>query len=598
MLDRRLGVLLLGAGALGLYAARGWLSPAEIEFTRAAPPAPSAIEFRPQVSTVQVALPVDLARIARRTEAALNQRLAIGLDAADPACARRPAPAECALKLDNAVSLGGPVEAGLNGSAIRVRVPLKIEVAQGPERTSIDTAMSFLLRVSSSNGLEVFRTDEPSADTAGANQRIVRLVEGRLRPVSLTAQDELRAILSSMPIAAATQRAWSALAEPIALGNGSDTFLRAIPEVAGAGNLAMIDGKAAFSIPIAARLSVETGPRPQTAARRPLIQGQVNTAGGAAIRIATPINLAPVQAAAREAFVNGGVIETKPDRFGPPVKVTVRQTRLYPSVRQIALELDIAATKFEGQTYMGKAHLVGRPVLDAEQSIMTLADVTFPAAAQREAGNTKVPANAPRLASDPFASKFAAITRVDLARDISEAAVRTSNLLNQRIDDRLSLTARLDKATAVSIETSSDGAWLVNEVSGVLAFVYEGEQEIARTAAKDNAPNGTAARKSALPEIAPAAVVTAAAVAGGAATKMIPSAAPAPASQPTSATPATTPASLAAAVPSTTPSDASAPVAKRPQIKPQTVRPGARTAAAGKQQGGPKREWVPWAAGN
>jgi len=602
LLDRRLGVLLLGAGALSLYAARGMLFPAEVEFTRAAAPAPPTIELRPAVSTVHVALSVDLARVARRTESALKQRLGMGLDASEVACARRPAPQECGVRLDNAVSLAGPVEASISGGAVRVRYPLRIEATQGTERSAFETSISFLLRVTSANGFEIARVDEPSPELGSANARIAKLVESRLRPVSLTAQDELRSVLTGLPIATATQKAWNALAQPLELGSGSGTFLRAMPEVAGTPELAAVDGRAIMRVPIAARLSVESGERGQPAQRRPLIQGQVNTAGGAAVRIATPIRLDAVAAAARTSFVDGGTLETKPDRFGPPVKVTVHQTRLYPSVRQLALELDLAATKFEGQTYRGKAHLVGRPVLDAEQAIMTLADVTFPSVAQREAGNSRIPANAPRLATDPFAGKFASIARIDLARDVADAAPWTSNLLNQRIDDRMSLSARLDKATAISIETSLDGAWLVTEVTGTLAFIYVGDEELIKTAIKDDRPAQqppTAARKSATPEIAAAAVVTAASVAGGAAGRaaLLPS--------PTGTTPqaaaATTQVSLTSSPSVSANADAdatSAPAnAKRPQIKPSTIRPAART--AGKSQTtGAKRDWVPWANGN
>lgn len=600
MLDRRLGVLLLGAGALGLYAARGLLSPTEVEFTRAAAPAPATIELRPAVSTVHVALPVDLARVAQRTEAALKQRLSMGLDSADATCARRPAPAECNIKLDNAVSLSGPVEATLNGTSVRVRIPLKIDAGQGAERTAFETSVSFLLRVSAQNGLEVSRIDETTPEVAGSQARLVRLVETRLRPVSLTAQDELRSILASLPIAAATQRAWNALAQPLELGTGSGSFLRAIPEVAGSPDLASVDGKAFIRVPIAARLSIENGDRSPAAQRRALVQGQVNTAGGATVRIASPIRLDGIDTAIRTAFVDGGTIETKPDRFGPPVKVAVRQTRLYPAVRQLALEMDIAATKFEGQTFRGKAHLVGRPVLDAEQRIMTLADVTFPSAVQREAGNAKMPANAPRLASEPFAAKLAAIVRVDLARDIAEAAPRTSNSLNQRIDDRMSLSARLDKASAIGIETSKDGAWLVSEVSGNLSFVFEGAEEPARTATRDERsaqPQAAAARKPTTPEIAAAAVVTAAAAAGASTARSAIPAAPAPATTaPAAAAPLTSQPSLTN--PEGTQTSASA-QARRPQVKPSTPRPAARTAnLTGKGAPAGKREWVPWVNGN
>ena len=618
MLDRRNGLLLAGAGAAGLYLSQGWWAPAEVEFTRAPAAASAGIDMRPAVSTAHVSLAVDLARVARRTEAAVAQRLAMGVDTVDPACAKRPPVADCnAPKLDGTIALSGPVEANAVNGSVRVRVPLKFSVMQGAERASVETAVSFLFKVQSGPGatFEIARVEEPATEgSSGPHARTIRLVESRLKPVALTVQDELRATLAALPVTTAMQRAWNALSQPIELGAGSGNWFKAAPEVAGTGDLATIDGKPVFRIPIAARLSIESGERAAAPQRRPVIQGQVNTAGGAVIRIATPIRLDTVQPAIDNAFVKAGPIETRPDRFGPPVNVEVKRARLYPSVRQIALELDIVASRFEGQTYKGKAHLVGRPVLDIERRLVTLSDITFPPVPQREAASAKTAAGAPRLATDPFAGKLAQAVRFDVARDLTDALPRTSALLHQRLDDRLSLAARADTAAPVSVELSRDGAWLLTDITGALTLTYEGPAEPAQVVAsaeRPSEPGLPAGRRIATPELTAAAVITAAAAGAIAAQANKPASAPTAA--PASGTSSTGQATVTSSASGAEPLPAKVPVAKR--VVPATASPSSAQAAiaghpkpvirptvtrvAGKNPGPPQRsDWVPFPSNN
>ena len=98
MIDRRLLLLGVPAGALGLYLAQGAISPSEIQFTRAAPAAPASLDMRPAVSTAYLELPLDLGRVAARTETVVAQRLAASEapGTADPACVRRANATDCA----------------------------------------------------------------------------------------------------------------------------------------------------------------------------------------------------------------------------------------------------------------------------------------------------------------------------------------------------------------------------------------------------------------------------------------------------------------------------------------------------------------------
>ncbi len=596
MLDRRIGLLLVGGLTITGYAIHRVWTPTQVEFTRAAPPALTAVELRPELSTAHVTLPLDLARVARRTEQALAQRLAMGLDVADPACARRASAPDCAgVKLDGAVTLAGSVETSASPGVVRLRLPLKVDVAvQGTERTRIDAPLTFVFRVQGSHAaaFEVARLDEAVTDPAsGPHARILRLVETRLKPIALSAQDELRAVLADLPVAAATQRAWSALSNSIEIG--ADTWLKGQPEVAGAGEIAAADGRPVVRVPIATRISVETGVRSPAPPRRSVVHGQVNTAGAAVIRMAMPISLTALQPAIDQAFVKAGVIETRPDRFGPSVKVEVARAKLYPSVRQLAVELDISATRYEGQVYYGKAHLVGRPVLDGQQRLVTLADIGFPSAAQRETGNVKSDPGAPRLATDPFAAKLANAVRIDVSRDVDEALPRTNRMLHQRIDDRLSLSARLEQVKPASFEVASSGGWLLIDLAGSLTLnmdaqeVVVGSDVAAGQRTVDAAGSaGNAPRRIATPELAAAAVVSVttlqaakAAAAGGLAH---------------AAAAQVEPSASAQAI-----SDAPKPsVAKRALIaRPATGRPVAQKEASAPQAVG-KGSWVPFPTNN
>ena len=545
MIGPRSGILLLGVGALAVYGSQGLWSRSVVAFTRTAPAAPASIDLRSSASTIHVMLPVDLSRVARRVEAALDQRFAFGLavDAGDPACARRLPIGDCTpLKLDGAVRQSGRVEAAIRGHVVRISIPLTIDApiaatmtARQPAPTStqaertpaaVTIGFSFSVRHTAGTGFRVVRIDESATDSAslqsaGPGARIARQLETRLRQVALAAQEELQQTLAALPVAAATQRAWTALSQPIPVGTGSGMSLNAMPEVVGAGELAAIAGNTVFRIPFVARIALgPTGPAATapaaTAPRKSAIHGVVQPGTNALVRMAVPIRLDGLQQAADAAFLKAGAMETKPDRFGPPVKVTVQRTRVYPSARQIAIELDLTATRYEGQTFQGKAHLVGRPVLDREQATVTLADLTFPPAPPRDAGGPKAPANAPRLATEPFAGMLTAIARIDVSRDAADAVPRAMNLLHQRIGDRLTLSANITAAKPAAVEMSRDGAWLMTDLSGELYLTYDGPQEIAagvafaEPAARPGLQPGPVSR-AATPDTAAAAVVSASA---------------------------------------------------------------------------------------
>ena len=486
MLPRRTILLLVGGVAAGSWGAYNFLTPTAVEFTRAAPEASQEVELRPAVSTVHLAVPADLTRVARRMDDALAQRLAMGLDLADPACARKPAPSDCSsAKSRPTVVSTGRATASVESGTVRVVIPLRIDPSASAAAEPIETSLSFAFKVRGGGAvpLEIARVNEAGTVKASTTDlRLIRLVETRLKPLSLTAEDELRTVLANLPLTQATEHAWTSLSRGIVLDDDTQTRLVAIPEVAGAGELVSIANSAIYRIPIAARLSIQNSKQDAKPARRSVINGQVVTAGRAAIRLASPVALAPLQSLIDATFVRGGPIETQADRFGPPVKVEIFSARLYPSAHMLALQLDLSASRFAGQVYRGKAYLVGRPVLDAERQLVTLADIGFPQAQAADIRRPGTNASAPRLASEPFANKLASIVRLDVSSTVAEAHPRASRLLNRRIDDRLSVSAVLDPAHPIAFEVTSAGGWIVSEVSGTLTLTYDTGAAINSTA--------------------------------------------------------------------------------------------------------------------
>lgn len=483
-------IALIGATALCGYLTQGVWSRGEVEFTRPAPPALPSVDVRAGLSTAYVVLPVDLARVARRAEEAFAMRLPAAESAPPAPCnPRRGAAADCGPRLEGAVSRAGPIEAVGQGSIVRLRIPVRIDgpaAAPGAaERQPADLVMAFPFSVRFNNaagnaaGFEIAQYEDAAADGGAAAARITRQLEARLKPVVAAAIEELRIVLSRLPVKTATERAWAALVQPIELGKGSGLWLRGNAESIGAGELVTAGGSTIYRIGIASRLAVGEADRGAgLPVKRAPVYSQATRTEGSRIRMAVPVPLEPLQQAATLAFKAAGPLETRADRFSTPVRVLVKGTRVYPAARQIAVELDVEATPVGGSAVAGKAHLVGRPVLDTASGVLTLADVTFPPAAPRDPGAPRAAASgAPRLGPEPFASRLIAAARLDVASNATDAVPRAMHLLNQRLDERLVLAARLAKAEPSAIETSRDGAHLVLDLVGELLLHYDGPEE-------------------------------------------------------------------------------------------------------------------------
>lgn len=527
---------LLGGGAALYLASGGSTGKSALEFTKPAPPPAATFDLRPGLSTVSVALPVDLAPLAKQVDATLPEQLATVRDwLPDAACAQRGGVRgyECnAAKLEGTVTRNGPVELKVEPNGLRLVVPVKYALSAtgiGWASTLTEsksgettTGVSFAVAFGPNNALDVTVHDDTANRAAGiallkGAVNIGRLIEPRVKPAMKSAEADLRRSLAALPIKAAVNRVWSILSAPVELGEGAGLWLKSAPDYYTTGQFAEVGGRLSYQMSIAARVAVVEGKRTMAGAtKRQPIRSLDSPPVRATVRLALPIDLEAIRQAVETTFVTEQVLESRVDRFTDPVKVKVRGTRVYPALRQIGLELDVEATSNKGKTYAGKLNLVGRPVIDVAGGTVTLTDVTFPIVATRDASGRGVGpvSDMPRLGVEPFASMFAKSARLDVSRPLSEAPRRLAHLANRRIGDDLTLTGQFTEAIPVSFELAVDGAWLLIDVLGDVAFTYESTTEAAAAANMAGQTEGAALVATAPPVVALRPI---AAAAGGAA---------------------------------------------------------------------------------
>lgn len=491
-MQKRFLVLAAVSGG-AVLAAAGQITPSKpvMEFTKSALPPAAKIDLRAVQSASHVVVPVELGPLAQRADQALPEQLSLVHEwLADAACGKRNHTVDCnTAKLEGEITRNGPVELQVTPAAIRLLIPVKYALtATGigwanylTEAKSGETKLdvSFSITPNPAGGLDATKRDDPTAANAAipllkANVRLMHLLEQRLQPVIKAAEDDLRRTLAALPIKPAIARAWETLAQPLELGQGSGLWLKGTPEYYSAGSLVANGTKLTYQVPITSHIAItEAEPSQATATRRAPVLSQDNApAGPSRVRFAIPIDLEAMHQVAQSLFANGQAFESRPDRFSAPLKVKVRNTRVYPAMRLIGLELDVDVTTLKGDTYSGKLNLAGRPVLDAAAGTVTLADITFPPVSGKDTVSQAV--GIPRLGTEPFASAFAAAAKLDVSRALIDALPRATQMLNQHIGDDLLLQATLSQAIPVSLELAKDGAWLLVDLIGEVAFIQDG----------------------------------------------------------------------------------------------------------------------------
>lgn len=490
----RKSTLFAGLAASGLailFITGGSDRGSEADFTRAALPAPERLELRSELSSVFVNLPVDVGAVAKRAETAIPEKLASVIEwLPEAACAKRTQWIECnSAKLEGSISRSGAIGFEIEGNTAKLRIPLKYDLtATGigwakslSERKSGDFTLSvpFGIEINPASGLAV-AVREPQA-SSGADQvallkgtvKLARLVDSKIKPALKVAEDDLRQALSSVPVRAALERSWAALAQPLELGHGSGLWLTAMPDHYGNGGFVSVDGRLFYRIAIATRLAVTEAEKVGGGKQRktlPVLSQNPLPPGQARIRMGSHLSLDSMQQAAEATFVRAEPFESRSDRFTEPLKVKVRGVRVYPAQRQIGLELDLDVRNHKGHHHHGKAHLVGRPVLDTGTGTVAVADVSFPPVSANAPGHKG--SVAPRLGIEPFASRWMGAARIDVARTLQDVLPRATLMLNQKVAPDLVLTARLTQAVPTSVELVRSGAYLLIDLVGDVSFEY------------------------------------------------------------------------------------------------------------------------------
>ena len=490
-------LVIAAVGGSAAWAVAGQLSPtrtAGIEFTKPALPPPASVELRAAASPARIVLPVELGPLAQRAEQGLPANLALVKDwLPDAACGKRKSGYECVnAKLEGTIGRSGPVALHVEPTMIKLSIPVKYSLTatgngwansmtehKAGEQT-VD--LLFAIAVNPAGGLDVTRRDVAPADDVPvpllkANIRLPRLLEAQLKPVARMAEDDLRRALAVLPVKTAVAHAWDALAQPLELGHGSGLWLKGAPDFYTAGAFVSTGGKLTYQIPMASHLAIVEAEKGQSnnTKRVAMLSQDIAPQGPSRVRVAVPVDLEAMRQQAEATFGNGQVFESRADRFSDPVKVKVRATRVYPALRQIGLELDVEVTTAKGVTHTGKLNLAGLPVLDATAGTITLADITFPPVSAKDAAAQSP--GIPRLGTEPFAAKFAAAAKLDISRGIAEALPRAKQMLNQQIGTDLQMQAQLTQAVPMSLELARDGAWLMVDLTGDLAFVYNGPMD-------------------------------------------------------------------------------------------------------------------------
>jgi Domain of unknown function (DUF4403) len=513
---------IVGGGAAWAATGQSHSHKAAIEFTKAALPPQGSLDVKAVRSASRLVLPIELASLARQADAELPDKLVTIKEwLPDAACGKRNLVTDCtAAKVEGTISRNGPVALQVTASTVKLSIPVKYALSavgvgwansltdQKSGETVIDLA--YTVTMNTFGSLDVARRDAPAADDASvallrANIRLSRLVDPQLKAIAKSAEDNLKRTLAEVPVKAAIAHIWPIIAQPLELGKGSGVWLKTAPEAYNAGSLVSEGGKVAYQIPITSRLAMtESDKAPLSTNRQGATQSQASAPDGPSrVRVAIPVDLETMRQQAQAAFVNGQSFESRADRFSEPVMVKVRESRVYPAINQIGLQLAVDVTNSKGTTYAGTLHLAGRPVLDAATGTVTLADVTFPPTSGK--GMDGQAPGLPRLGIEPFASKFAAAAKLDVSRPLADILQRGKQLLNQRLTDDVRLQAHLTETVPVSFELAKDGASLVVELVGDVAVIYEGAPDriaaansVVQTVASAAAPVAAVAAATAL----------------------------------------------------------------------------------------------------
>jgi Domain of unknown function (DUF4403) len=458
----------------------------EIRFTKSPTRGTVKPDWKATLSTALVAMPVDLEPARLVTDAAVPAALATINDTmAEAACGLRSRSIECTrARFEGSITRSGALEFVVDGGRLFLRIPVRYEVtgqglnwATSIKETKAETVtVSFAYDVSlaAGFGIEVAQRDEPvwsekQVSVLKSKFDLAKLVGPKLRQALVKSADDVRDAMSAPRFKEATARAWRSLQSPVELSRSAGLWLAADPQRVAGGGFLQENGRISYTAAITSRLAVVEG-RPQLTPSLKRLPEPARAEGGAPVaRVRLPVFIPDerIQRAIAAALPRDKVLETRADQFSEMLMVRIKAASVFPAMRQLGIELDIALDgpkQFKGMS--GKAYLVGRPYYKSETRALMLDGLTFPAVSAKEARDSKETAVPIPIGIEPFASRIATIANIDVARDLKDAAAAASAMFEQALEGDVAMSARFEEPTVTEIEPIKGGLHLVTEMRG------------------------------------------------------------------------------------------------------------------------------------
>jgi hypothetical protein len=496
-----------------------------VQFTKAPPRTVGKAEIKPVATSIHVSLPLDLEGPAKLVAEAIPERLPHLVHwLQDVACAKRTQWVECqSARIDLDVVRDGNATLVAEAGRLVVKVPMKYELAAKgigwanaitDKRsgafvliTPIETTLSagYVLGVEMG---EDRATGEPVAAVMKGQLDVAKMVQPRIRQALAPIGESVRAALQGLAVKDSAARALRALQRPIELSKSPDLWLVGEPSRISGEGIWEEGGKLRYRMSIGTKLVIVDAPpipAPQSAIKRMLDPTKPSgEPSKSQVRLPVFIGLDRIERAAETAFPRGEKLETRADRFAEPVTVSVQSAKVFPSQRQVALELElkvVSPKSAAGQT--GKAYLIGRPVFKGADGVLGLESIAFPAQTAKDAAQQSERPAGVRLGLEPFATRFANAARVDLAREIKETLPAAQSMLNQPIEADLALEAQLREGAVVAIDPVKGGLLVTIELAGDIGL--RDDAGTLRTAPEVRSSVQTTADTAPKPKAAPAA---------------------------------------------------------------------------------------------
>jgi hypothetical protein len=463
-----------------------------LAFTKAPPRTAFKIEPKALLTGVFTGVPIDPQVALSAAEAALPARIArVNEVVVNAACGQRVKEIECANgKIEGEIVRNGPIELTAQEGRLLIKVPLTYTLTmrgQGWARAIEETKTGAITATSQIDSVlqAGYVLELTAAETWGLSDRTTafgkaqfdttRYIQAKLQTVTVAFTSKLADEIAAAPILASGQKTWRALHQPFQIANSPELWIAGDPQRIGGAGFHQDGSRLFYQMAIGLRASLHDvrPPAPLSRANGPkkLPEPSRATPDMLTTQLRLPFLLAMprLQSAAARAFPVKERLTSQADRFIEAVDVTTRQARVYPSQRQLVLELDLdvlAPKAWAGRK--GHLHLLGRPVLDSARDIVLLDSITLPVVSSRGIKDTKDTAPPPQLqlGAEPFAGRLAAGFKVDIAQDVRNVVAQANAGLERQLDEGIAMSARFDGGQAVGVEPVDDGLSVIVQLSG------------------------------------------------------------------------------------------------------------------------------------